>query len=259
MQHGGIDLPTGYRLAFHPSIDSTNAEGLRQAVAGQAGGLWVWAAEQRQGRGRAGRPWASRGAGLYASLMLRPRVPITTALQLPLLAGVAAHDAVSSLAAGAALKLDLRLKWPNDVLVDNAKLGGILLESISNGSGDSPIVVIGTGINIAQPEDDLGRPVASLHGLGLRVGAVEAFAALAWTMAEWLARWNDGVGFDLIREAWIARAQAVGAPISVRLGNDLLTGTFLGIDEAGALRLGTNTGGERRVTAGDVSFGTEAA
>lgn len=259
MQHGGIDLPTGYRLAFHPSIDSTNAEGLRQAAAGQAGGLWVWAGEQRQGRGRAGRSWASPSGGLYASLMLRPSVSLATALQLPLLAGVAAHDAVTSLANGAGVTPDVRLKWPNDILVGHAKLGGILLESASTGSGDTPVVVIGTGINIVAPEDDLDRPVASLNGLGLRVGAPEAFAALAWTTAEWLARWNDGVGFDLVREAWTSRAQNLGAPISVRLGADLLTGTFLGIDEAGALRLGTNTGGERRVTAGDVSFGIEAA
>lgn len=259
MQHGGIDLPRGYRLTFLPSINSTNAEGLRQAAAGEAGGLWIWAGEQVNGRGRAGRGWTSQQGGLYASLMLRPRVSLTTALQLPLLAGVAAHDAVLSLAAGAGLKPDVRLKWPNDILLGNAKLGGILLESASNGSGDNPVVVIGVGLNLVQPAADLGRPVTSLQAAGIRAGAREAFAALAWTMAEWLARWNDGLGFELIREAWAVRAQSVGAPISVRLGSDLITGTFLGIDEAGALRLAMSSGGERRITAGDVSFGIEAA
>lgn len=257
MQHGGLDLPSGYRLAFHPSIDSTNAEALRLAAGGEQGGLWIWAATQDAGRGRAGRSWTSPAGNLHASLLLRPRVPLATALQLSLLAGVAAHDAVSALAAGAGVPAILRLKWPNDILLDGAKLGGILLESRAGAAADAAAVVIGTGLNLARAPGDLARPVASLADAGIDALPAQAFAALAWAMAEWLAHWHEGAGFEFIRAAWLERAQPIGGPISVRLGAELVSGTFLGIDEIGALRLAT-TSGERRITAGDVSIGAEA-
>jgi BirA family biotin operon repressor/biotin-[acetyl-CoA-carboxylase] ligase len=258
MTQAGHHLPSGYRLAFHETIGSTNTEALRLAGQGEDSGLWVWAARQNAGKGRAGRDWVSPIGNLYASLLLRPRVPLTTVLQLSLVAGVAAHDALTSLVKGSARPLDLRLKWPNDILLGEAKLGGILLESASGSRADDPAVVIGTGINLAYAPDHLGRAVASLAGAGCPVAPDAAFAALAWASAEWVARWQAGEGFPLIRAAWLERAQAVGQPISVHLGGDKLSGTFLGIDELGALRLSLASGEERRITAGDVSIGVGA-
>lgn len=254
MRRAGIHLPRGYRLAAYETVDSTNAEGLRLAAMGEESGLWIWAAEQRTGRGRAGRAWTSHQGNLYASLLLRPHVPLITAMQLSLVAAVAAHDAILSLASGSDARPLVRLKWPNDVLTGGAKLGGILLESASNGSTSPAAVVIGTGINLTLAPQDLGRQAISLRDIGVSASPAEALAALAWTTAEWLARWNEGVGFELIRMAWLERAQTVGEPISVRIGDEILTGTFLGIDEAGALRLKTTDGGEHRITAGDVSL-----
>jgi BirA family biotin operon repressor/biotin-[acetyl-CoA-carboxylase] ligase len=266
MQHVGMDLPQGYRLAAYDAIDSTNTEGLRLAAKGEDSGLWIWAAEQRQGRGRSGRNWTSPPGNLHASLLLRPHVPLVTAQQLSLLAGVAAHDAILSLASSAAARLDVRLKWPNDILCGNAKLGGILLESTStvsvtgrDGNAPPPIVVIGSGLNIAHAPQDLGRPATCLHELGIRVTPAQALAALAWTTAEWLARWNEGLGFELIRQAWQERAQTVGETVSVHIGGKRLIGTFLGLDAAGALRLATSEGGERSITAGEVSLMTSEA
>ncbi len=255
MQDGGIHLPNGYRLAFYESIGSTNNEALRLAASGEEGGLWVWAARQEAGKGRAGRGWASPIGNLYASLIIRPQVPIITALQLSLLAGVAAHDAVARLAGEAGSALDLRLKWPNDILIGNAKLGGILLESAAAYGAFAPAIVMGTGINLAHAPADLSRPVASLASFGPAIAPGDALAALAVSTAEWLARWREGEAFEAIRAAWIERAQPIGGPISVKLGGDLLSGTFLGIDEAGALRLSLASGEERRITAGDVALG----
>jgi BirA family biotin operon repressor/biotin-[acetyl-CoA-carboxylase] ligase len=261
MQQASMDLPRGYRLRFYEEIDSTNAEARRLMSAGEDGGLWIWAASQGAGRGRAGRSWASPAGNLYASLAIRPQVPLMTALQLSLLAGVAAHDALSGLAAGAgatAAALDLRLKWPNDVLLGTAKLGGILLESVSGPANEPPLIVIGTGLNLVRAPGDLGRPATSLANAGIAVTPAQAFAALAWSTAEWIARWEEGRGFPAIRDAWLDRAQPVGGPISVRLPGTQLSGTFLGIDEAGALRLSLASGEERRITAGDVAIGAGA-
>jgi BirA family transcriptional regulator, biotin operon repressor / biotin---[acetyl-CoA-carboxylase] ligase len=251
-------MPPGYRLAFHEELDSTNAEAMRLALAGEPGGLWVMAASQKLGRGRAGRGWTSSAGNLYASLLLRPGVPLATASQLSLLTGIAVHDAVSALAGAATIRSDLRLKWPNDLLADGAKLGGILLESAS-AADQEPAVIIGVGINLAHAPADLGRPAACLSGLGIEASPTKAMTALAASMAEWLDRWEKGRAFTLIRQAWLSRAQPSGAAISVRQGESLISGRFLGIDEAGALLLRTESGQEKRITAGDVSLGAGGA
>jgi BirA family biotin operon repressor/biotin-[acetyl-CoA-carboxylase] ligase len=254
--HG--ELPPGYRLAFHDELDSTNAEGMRLAATGEAGGLWIMAGRQRAGRGRAGRGWTSGTGNLYASLLLRPGVPLATASQLSLLTGIAAHDAVSALAKAAGAQPDLRLKWPNDLLAAGAKIGGILLESAS-GAGDAELaVVIGIGVNLAHAPADLGRPATCLVDLGIPASPAAAMTALAASMAEWLDRWNKGRAFAQIRQSWLSRAQPSGAAISVRQGDSLIYGRFLGIDEGGALLIQTESGQEKRITAGDVCLGAEA-
>jgi BirA family transcriptional regulator, biotin operon repressor / biotin---[acetyl-CoA-carboxylase] ligase len=255
MLRAGLDLPPGFRLIFHDEIDSTNAEALRLAGAGEAGGVWVWAASQSAGRGRAGRNWTSRAGNLYASLLLRPGVPLATASQLSLLAGVAAHDAIAALAATVRAAPPFQLKWPNDLLAGEAKLGGILLESASSSADMAPAVVIGIGINIAHAPDGLGRPVTDLASLGVQTTPAKAIAALVWSMADWLRQWDGGRRFAQIREAWLTRAQPPGASISVRQGATVITGRFLGIDEAGALLLQADGGEQARITAGDVTFG----
>lgn len=258
MEPAGITLPHGFRLSFHDSIDSTNAEAARRASDCEESGLWIWAMEQNAGRGRAGRSWQSPPGNLHASLLLRPNVALSTALQLSLVAAIAAHDAVTSLANGAGSPFEphqLRLKWPNDLLIGDAKLGGILLESANGPHCEPASIVIGTGLNLSYAPRDLNRQIRSLADLGIDVSPAEAFAALAWTSAEWIARWNAGEGFDTIRECWLSRAQNLGTPISVKLETGFVMGTFAGIDEMGALRLATQDGGIRRVTAGDVSIG----
>lgn len=250
----GVKLPDGYRLAYHDTIASTNAEGLRLARAGEASGLWVWAAAQHGGKGRSGRGWHSPSGNFHASLLLRPGVPVARALQLSLLAGIAAHDAIMGLAAGSGRAPDLHLKWPNDILLGDAKLGGILLETNAQNALDMPAIIIGTGINLASAPADIGRPVTSLADNGLDVPASSMLNALAWATAEWLALWDGGCAFAKVRAAWLERAQPVGGAISVHIGENRICGRFLGIDDAGALRLALESGEEQRITAGDVSL-----
>jgi len=258
MPLAGSNLPPGYRLACHEESDSTNAEALRLAAQGETGGVWVWAKTQTSGRGREGRNWASQAGNLYATLLLRPRVPLATAPQLSLLAGIAAYDAVIALAAKSGARPPLQLKWPNDMLANGAKLGGILLESASHATDAIPAVIIGVGINLSHAPADLGRPVTCLAELGVPAAPAEAMTTLAWSMADWLRQWDGGRQFAQTRQAWLARAQPAGAALTVRQGATLIYGRFLGIDEAGALLLKTDTGQERRITAGDVLVGAEA-
>lgn len=247
-----VALPAGYRLEAHDSLDSTNAEGLRQAQGGAADRLWVWARTQSAGRGRAGRSWVSPAGNLHASLMLRLSCPLETALQLAFVSGLAAHDAVAGMVPGE-LARRLALKWPNDLLLGADKLGGVLLESATSaGQTGSCVVVIGTGINLAHHPDETLRPATDLseHGLAVTPGA--ALERLVKASDAWLTVWRQGEGFAAVREAWEARAIAIGQRIRVRLETGDEEGVYGGIDESGALRLLSGAGTERRITAGDV-------
>ncbi len=248
-------LPPGFRLAEYDCIDSTNAEALRCAAVGDAGGLWVLAAEQRGGRGRAGRPWLSPPGNLYSSLLLRPDCSATSAPGLSLLTAVAVREAIAQTLGPRLRDGSLRLKWPNDIFLDGAKAGGILLESAGSAGRANYAVVIGIGLNVGQRPDGLKRSVAHLSLTSPGLSVWELFTAIAGSMDRWLTIWCKGENFSAIRVEWLKHAHAVGTPVSVLVNGMVVDGVFLGLDESGALRLGDRRGGaERRVTAGDVFF-----
>lgn len=234
-------------------VDSTNSEAMRRALAGSEAPLWIAARRQTAGRGRSARTWASLPGNLAASLVLRLDCPVAAAAQLSLVAGVAAIDAIR--AAAPAVSADVRLKWPNDVLVGAAKLGGILVES-SRDAG-LLVAVVGFGINVRSAPDGLGRRVASLAGHGAEVDAAVLLAALGEAMASWLDRWDEGRGFAEIRAAWIARAGPEGEPLAVHDGAVRRSGLFAGLDADGALLLAMDDGHIERVAVGDVTLDGE--
>ena len=247
-----ITLPCGHRALFLTETPSTNAEAMTLALEGAEPPLWVWAGRQTKGRGRLGRDWDSPEGNLYASLLLRPHCPPQAIGGLPLVAGLAARGAIAALT-GEALADRLRLKWPNDIMLEGAKLGGVLIESVVLSAGGRA-VVIGTGLNLASAPSGLGRAVTSLREHGFAVAPEQALAALGEASARWLENWANGAGFPQIREAWLRHAVPLGAPISVTLGGQKVAGRFGGLDETGALRL-RQDGTERIITAGDVAIG----
>lgn len=245
--------PIGYRLLRLQTVDSTNAEARRRARAGETGPLWIVSSRQTAGRGRAGRTWQSQPGNLFASLLITLQCPLHIAGQLALLAGVAAFDTVVKLASTEA-RSRLSLKWPNDVLLGGGKVAGILLESASRAGQDRCVVVIGTGINLANHPANLKTSATSLAAHGATVTPTVAFEALASATDQWLTSWDQGASFGAIRRAWLERAGPTGRPIRVRLHHEETEGVFAGLDSGGALRLVTRDGAERRVDAGDVFF-----
>jgi len=151
----------------------------------------------------------------------------------------------------------LQLKWPNDVLLNGAKVAGILLEAVTE-PARPPKVVIGIGVNVRTPPSGVSYPAASLAENGIAVSADALFAALsdAWIDQERL--WNDGSGFAAIRGDWLKRAAGVGGPISVSMGDDIVRGIFETIDENGRLIIRSGDGSRRAISAGEVHFGAAA-
>jgi BirA family biotin operon repressor/biotin-[acetyl-CoA-carboxylase] ligase len=151
----------------------------------------------------------------------------------------------------------VRLKWPNDVLIDGAKVAGILLEAVTLADGASA-VVIGIGINVRHAPDGLPYPATSLAACGADLDAETLFAALADAWVEQERIWNAGRGFGAIRARWLEHAAGLGAPIAVRVGEEVFRGTFETIDEEGRLIVRTRDGAARPIAAGEVHFGAVA-
>lgn len=227
---------------------STNEDGLRLALAGEDLPLWVTARRQTSGRGRAGRSWVSLEGNLHGSFVMRTLAPLTCAGQLALVAGVALVDAVLAIAKPYAPD-GIRLKWPNDLLIGRAKLGGILVETTPARQSPGFIAVIGFGLNIAACPPDL--EAACLTQYGVNTDGAKALEALDDMLDCWLQIWDAGDGFADIREGWLARCGPLGESISVQGQHGPLTGTFEGLDAQGALLAGID-GRLQTITYGDV-------
>jgi BirA family biotin operon repressor/biotin-[acetyl-CoA-carboxylase] ligase len=236
------------------TVDSTNAEAMRRAVSGEQGPLWIVADEQTAGRGRAGRSWTSGAENLLASLLVTSATPPAKAYQLALVTGVAAFDALAVVLGSEHAKL--RLKWPNDIFLDGAKAGGILIESTTQKAGPGApalTAVIGIGINIASKPELPDRPTASLAEFGAALTPEALLERLASAMDAWLGIWAEGSGFAAVREAWLDRAHPLGERMMIDTGEERVSGYFAGLDMEGALVLDTEAG-VRHFTFGDVSL-----
>ena len=243
-------MPHTIPIAVLDEVDSTNRVALARAQAGEAGPLWIMATRQTAGRGRAGRAWASEPGNLYATLLTRLQCPPTAVPGLSLLAGVAVYDAIVAAAGGP--MPGLRLKWPNDVLVDEAKCAGILAESLMG--RDAVTVAIGIGINLAWHPADLGREATHLAAHGLMALPREMLEAMSAATEQWLVRWGNGAGFAAVRAAWLERAGAMGEACTVNTGTERISGSFAGLDDIGSLLIADSTGTIRTVTFGDVTL-----
>ncbi len=252
-----VAAASGFHHIALGAVGSTNDEALARADEGIPLPLWVTADRQLKGRGRLGAEWASEPGNLYASLVLALDAPQNLP-QLPLVAAVALHDALSERLAVAARHL--AIKWPNDILFAGRKLSGILAESHS-GRERSTVAVVGMGVNLAHHPPETRYPATDLAGEGVVLGPSDLFASLDRAMAGRLSEWDGGRGdgFRIIRDAWLDRVYGLGEQIDVRLKAETLTGLFEGMDEAGRLALRQRDGQVRLISAGEVFFPDHAA
>lgn len=241
------------KLHFAPVTDSTNNDAMAAARAGAPHGSVWFADEQLAGRGRGGNAWRSAaGEGLYVSVLLRLAIPTGRLLLLPLAAGLAAAHAIRSAAGLDAPGLDIDLRWPNDLLIDEKKTGGILVEAGSeNGSA---FAVVGIGINVHQRGFDpgLATPATSLD---LATGRTMGRQPLLVKLLKNLAREAEGLSNSEAAATIPARVEAASTWVRGRAvevhGPQACTGVTAGLDEHGFLLVET-AGGRVTVQTGGI-------
>jgi BirA family biotin operon repressor/biotin-[acetyl-CoA-carboxylase] ligase len=245
MDREATDL-AGVRHMSYQTLGSTNAEALSRARAGERGPLWITAKTQTAGRGRRGSQWVSPPGNLYATLLLTEPSPSPQAPQLSFVAALALHDGITACAQQ--LGPLLKLKWPNDLLVEKAKVAGILIEGENE---PSFAVAIGIGVNCASHPQNTAYPATDLAAVGAMVAPEALFIAVVAAARERLKQWNCGQGFAAVRTDWLKRAVGLGEALQVRLPEREISGRFQGLDDAGRLML-EQAGGVTTIAAGEV-------
>lgn len=232
------------------SIESTNDEAIRQAKMGAEEGLCIIANSQTKGRGRHGRKWVSeKGAGLYLSVILRPRIP---SIRLPLITLAASISIHESLKTEFGLSPDI--KWANDVLIEGKKISGILAETAETQNGIA--VVLGIGINLLRSAVPPGleasaTSIESEHGAppGMEI----FFSVLSRNIALYYELLCGEEGGSIILDEWSRRSSyAFGKPIKATLHDKTLIGETRGLNEDGSLRVELDSGETISIHAGDI-------
>jgi len=228
------------RIRIVERTGSTNSDLIADPNAVE--GSWLVALEQHAGKGRQGRQWVSAKGNFAGSTLVELRDDDPPAQTLSLAAGLALADAIDVATPGQ----PLMLKWPNDLLLRDSKLAGILLER----SGDR--IAVGFGVNLAAAPALVDRRAADLGGAIVP----EAFAPLlAASFARMLDSWRASESSALTR-AWEERAHPVGTQLTVHAGaGETISGRFAGLEPDGALRLQLDDGSVELVRAGDVDLG----
>jgi BirA family biotin operon repressor/biotin-[acetyl-CoA-carboxylase] ligase len=231
------------------SIDSTNAEALRLVDAGCAAPFLVLAEQQTAGRGRRGRKWVSPFAqNVYYSLVLRIEAGLRQLEGLSLVVGLAVMQALRESGVRGA-----GLKWPNDVLVGQKKIAGILLELVGD-PADICHVVLGIGINVnMQRADEVDQQWTSVQlETGFPVDRNALVAQLGLQLQGYLDQHRKG-GFVALQEEWEQNHAWQGRPVSLIAGVNQVDGVVLGVDRQGALRLDVD-GVEKIYSGGELSL-----
>ncbi len=243
-------LIESYHLLAYDVLDSTNDEARRLARGGASHGAVIWAKRQTKGRGRMGRAWISDEGNLFVSLLLQPPVELIDASQFSFVTALAVAEALQPVVAEVG---KLSLKWPNDILLDGRKLGGILLETEPAEEEGRFWLIAGIGINVENcpPQSEVAYPATCLKQAGIEIiSAKIVLSRLLPHFVECYDRWMTK-GFGPIRDEWLTLAHDLGKPAVVMSGKEEYRGLFAGIDAQGRMQMDLQDGTRMHLTSGD--------
>jgi len=241
------------RIEYYEETDSTNIRARNLAQEGAPEGTLVLAESQYHGRGRRGRIWSSpKGGGIYASVILRPRVQPHEAPQLTLLTAVAMAETLRE-----AVDLPFSIKWPNDVLVGGKKISGILTEMAME-MEQVDYVVVGVGLNVNTKQDDLAPDIRDIAtSLAILTNKTFSRVQILRTFLEKLEFYYQlfqDRQFERIRLRWKELSGLIGRQVRIDGLEHPFTGEVVDLDQDGFLVLRLKDGTIQRIVAGDVLY-----
>jgi BirA family biotin operon repressor/biotin-[acetyl-CoA-carboxylase] ligase len=243
----------GHQLCYFEEIGSTNDEAFRLGLAGAPEGTALIANSQSAGKGRMQRVWHSpAGSNIYTSIILRPKITPARAPQISILAGVAVAEVLESYCPDM-----IKLKWPNDVLIDGKKVCGILSQ-MKTAVSEIDFIVLGIGINVNISYSQFPKEICILAtSLAIETDREISRQELIISLYENLAKWYKYLlkdGFDRIKEKWLSLSPMIGKPVQVMFQEEAVSGKAIGLDEDGSLILLTAGNKELKVSAGDATI-----
>jgi len=236
---------------YYPSVDSTNKQARILASEGYPEGTVVVAEMQTEGRGRRGRNWYSpAGQGMYMSLILRPHIPLKEISRISLMIAVAVAETLQE-----ELGLPARIKWPNDILINNRKIAGILSEAITDMDGIE-YIVIGIGLNINNPYSDFPDdfrtdPTSILAEKKQIVSRVKLMQSLLAKLEQHYFILQAG-NFAETLSTGKRLSMVIGQMVSLETSQGLVTGRAVDIDDDGYLLVDDGSGVQHKVISGEI-------
>ncbi len=231
------------------TIESTNTEAINQAKRGADEGLCIVANRQTAGRGRHGRVWISESnAGLYFSLVLRPKIEMRFLPLITLMSAVAVHETLKN------FDLNSDIKWVNDIHINGKKICGILAETCETPKGLAVIVGIGINLKSSNFPPEIAETATSIEAETNQTANSETLLRnLTRNLTFYCDLLYESNGAEKIRGKWTRRSTyASRKSVKITLENEIIFGTTRGIEENGALRLELKSGEIRIIHAGDV-------
>jgi BirA family biotin operon repressor/biotin-[acetyl-CoA-carboxylase] ligase len=213
---------------------------------GKPEGTVVQALQQTAGRGRHGRQWVSDKGNFYISLLLKPAGEARHVGQMGLMTGVAVAETIRKYLREPD---SMTLKWPNDVLIEGQKCAGMLVETELTPKNSLSWVGIGVGINIVSAPKGIGVAMEQFETKPFGLPMLRTTFLTA--MDKYYMLWQKE-GFEAIRDAWLSYAHKKGSKLRVRVAEELIEGSFQGIDESGSLLMTDQNMDVRKITAGEV-------
>jgi len=243
----------GHQLYYYEEISSTNDEAFRLGLAGAPEGTALIANSQSAGKGRMQRVWHSpAGSNIYTSIILRPQIEPARAPQISILAGVAVADVLESYCPDR-----IKLKWPNDVLIDGKKVCGVLSQ-IKTAVSEVDFIVLGMGINVNISYNQFPEEIRNLAtSLAIETGREISRQELIISLYENITKWYKQLiqnGFGPIKEKWRSLTPMIGKPVQVMFGEEAVSGKAIGLDDDGSLILLAAGNKEIKVSAGEATI-----
>ncbi len=231
---------------------STSSEVKDYLTQGKPPPFWILTRKQNAGYGRQKRTWQMQVGDFAGSFAIIAQGQPRDFGYYSFIIALSCFNALQSSFSNSAYSPDIKLKWPNDILIDGKKICGMLLELINNPVISKPCLCIGIGINIVSKPEDTPYPVACLNDYNISIDIDDLATHIHERFIHWYTLFQQS-GFAPIRKAWLAHASHLGQDISVQSGAEQIRGTFTDINDYGHLLLLTDKG-LKEISAGDVFF-----